>query len=136
MHILDNYCTIFVQLQNYCTLKPKQIKIAPLEIRKVSAIILREGNMKEKEIKRINELWRKSKKEGLTEEEKKEQNRLRKKYLKDVRRNLKAQLDNIKIDKNTKVKIQIENHNHNHEHKHIHKINDIVIPKNDNKKEK
>ena len=48
-------------------------------------------------INRINELYRKSKAEGLTEEEKKEQDLLRKEYIANVRRNLKAQLDNIDV---------------------------------------
>lgn len=51
--------------------------------------------MLEEKIARINELYRKSKAEGLTEEEKKEQDMLRKEYIANVRRNLKAQLDNI-----------------------------------------
>lgn len=46
-------------------------------------------------IGRINELYRKSKAEGLTEEEKKEQDLLRKEYIANVRKNLRAQLDNI-----------------------------------------
>lgn len=48
-------------------------------------------------INRINELYRKSKAEGLTEEEKKEQDLLRKEYIANVRKNLKAQLDNIDV---------------------------------------
>lgn len=51
--------------------------------------------MNEEKIARINELYRKSKAEGLTEEEKKEQDILRKEYIANVRKNLKAQLDNI-----------------------------------------
>ena len=51
--------------------------------------------MNEQKIKRINELARKSKAEGLTEEEKKEQKILRQEYIDAVRRNLKSQLDNI-----------------------------------------
>lgn len=51
--------------------------------------------MLEEKIKRINELYKKSKAEGLTEEEKKEQALLRQDYIANVRRNLKAQLDNI-----------------------------------------
>ncbi len=51
--------------------------------------------MNEEKIARINELYRKSKAEGLTEEEKKEQDLLRKEYIANVRKNLKAQLDNI-----------------------------------------
>lgn len=51
--------------------------------------------MKQEQIDRINELYRKSKAEGLTEEEKKEQDLLRKKFVADVRNNLTAQLNNI-----------------------------------------
>ena len=53
-------------------------------------------NMDEK-IKRINELYHKSQKEGLTEEEKAEQKQLREDYIASVRGNLKSQLDNINI---------------------------------------
>ena len=48
-------------------------------------------------IDRINELARKSKKEGLSEEEKKEQARLRKEYIAAIRMNVRTQLDNISI---------------------------------------
>ena len=48
-------------------------------------------------IARINELARKSKAEGLTEEEKKEQQLLRQEFLAAVRSNLKSQLDNIDV---------------------------------------
>lgn len=51
--------------------------------------------MLEEKIARINELYRKSKAEGLTEEEKNEQTLLRQEYIANVRKNLKAQLDNI-----------------------------------------
>ena len=51
----------------------------------------------EEKIARINELYRKSKAEGLTEEEKKEQDLLRKEYIANVRMNLKAQLDSIDV---------------------------------------
>lgn len=51
--------------------------------------------MNETKINRINELYRKSKAEGLTEEEKKEQDLLRKEYIANVRKNLRAQLNNI-----------------------------------------
>ena len=51
----------------------------------------------EEKIARINELYRKSKAEGLTEEELKEQAILRQEYIANVRRNLKAQLDNIDL---------------------------------------
>ena len=55
------------------------------------------------EVKRINELYAKSKTpEGLTEEEKVEQQELRQKYLKAVRENLRAQLQLYKYDPNAK----------------------------------
>lgn len=49
------------------------------------------------QIERINELYKKSKEFGLTEQEKKEQEELRRLYVKAVRENLKSQLQNIKI---------------------------------------
>ena len=51
----------------------------------------------DEKIQRINELARRSKAEELTEEEKKEQQLLRKEFLASVRMNLKSQLDNIDI---------------------------------------
>ena len=51
----------------------------------------------EVKIARINALYHKSQTEGLTEEEKEEQARLRKEYVASVRGNLKAQLDNIYV---------------------------------------
>lgn len=49
-------------------------------------------------INRINELYRKSKAEGLTDAEKKEQKILRMEYLESVKRNLRGQLNNIDIE--------------------------------------
>ncbi|MCM1103507.1 MAG: DUF896 domain-containing protein [Clostridium sp.] len=46
---------------------------------------------------RINELYHKSKEEGLTEEEKEEQARLRQEYIENVRANLRGQLSAIRI---------------------------------------
>lgn len=51
--------------------------------------------MTEEQIARLNELARKSKAEGLTPEEKKEQAALRIAYIKAIRRSLEAQLDNV-----------------------------------------
>lgn len=51
----------------------------------------------EKQVARINELYHKSKNEGLTEEELKEQQILRKLYIESFKANLKSQLDNIEI---------------------------------------
>ncbi len=53
--------------------------------------------MKEEAIKRINELYRKSKTQGLTNEEKAEQARLRKEYIQAVKNNLKSTLNNVSI---------------------------------------
>lgn len=46
-------------------------------------------------IQRINELYRKSQAEGLSEAEKKEQDLLRKEYIANVKKNLRNQLNNI-----------------------------------------
>ncbi len=53
--------------------------------------------MDEKKISRINELARKAKTVGLTQEEKEEQAVLRQEYIASFRRNLRAQLDNIDV---------------------------------------
>lgn len=53
--------------------------------------------MTDEKINRINELYHKAKNEGLTEEEKAEQQALRKQFVADFRRNLRGQLDNISI---------------------------------------
>lgn len=53
--------------------------------------------MTDEKINRINELYRKAKAEGLTEEEKAEQQALRKQFIADFRRNLRGTLDNISI---------------------------------------
>ncbi|MDO5344865.1 MAG: DUF896 domain-containing protein [Lachnospiraceae bacterium] len=55
------------------------------------------GFVTEKELARINELARKSKAEGLTESESREQKELRAKYIEAVRMNLRGQLDRIDI---------------------------------------
>ena len=53
--------------------------------------------MDKSRIDRINELYRKSKAEGLSEVEKMEQQILRKEYIDAIKRNLRSQLDNISI---------------------------------------
>ena len=53
--------------------------------------------MDDKKIARINELAHKSKAEGLTAEEKKEQQLLRQEFLAAIRENVRSQLDNIDI---------------------------------------
>lgn len=57
--------------------------------------IERKTEMTKESIDRINELARKSKAEGLTEEEKVEQAALRKEYLADIRKSLEATLSNV-----------------------------------------
>lgn len=51
--------------------------------------------MTDQKISRINELYRKSQAEGLTTEERREQELLRKEYIANVRGNLKSQLNRI-----------------------------------------
>ena len=53
--------------------------------------------MDPQKIARINELYRRSRAEGLTDAEKKEQKRLRLEYIEAVRMNLRGQLNNIDI---------------------------------------
>ncbi len=53
--------------------------------------------MDEKRIARINELYHKSKEVGLTPEELKEQQILRREYIDAFKNNLRSQLDNISI---------------------------------------
>ncbi len=53
--------------------------------------------MNQEKIERINALYRKSKAEGRTEEEKKEQDLLRKEYIASVKSNLRNQLNNIDV---------------------------------------
>ena len=51
----------------------------------------------ENDIRRINELYHKDKREGLNEIEKIEQKKLREKYIKSIRENLKMNLSRIRI---------------------------------------
>lgn len=53
--------------------------------------------MNEEKIARINELYRKSKNEGLTQEEAKEQQQLRQEYIMAIRQNLRGTLNNVSI---------------------------------------
>ena len=66
--------------------------------------------MNQKKLDRINELARKAKAEGLTEEEIRERDILRREYIDSVVGNLKAQLDNTYIvdpsGKKTKLKLR------------------------------
>lgn len=51
----------------------------------------------EEKIARINELYHKSQAEGLTDNEKKEQQALRSEYIANIRANLRGQLNNVNI---------------------------------------
>lgn len=64
--------------------------------------------MDQKKVDRINFLARKSKSEGLTEEEKAEQQVLRQEYIDDYRRSLRGILDNTVIQRpdGTKEKLK------------------------------
>ena len=53
--------------------------------------------MDKSKISRINELARKSKESGLTEDEKIEQAKLRREYIDSMKNNLEAQLNQIRI---------------------------------------
>ena len=53
--------------------------------------------MTDEKIQRINALAKLAKAEGLTDEEKREQQTLREEYVADFRRSLKAQLDNTVV---------------------------------------
>lgn len=67
------------------------------------------------EIDRINSLYKKSKIDKLNDEEKLEQQRLRQKYIDSIKLQVKSQLENVKIQKNTN-----DGHNENckcHNHK-------------------
>ena len=55
--------------------------------------------MTEEKIARINELYHKSKGEGLTEAEKEEQQTLRQEYIESVRNNMRQTLENVKIQR-------------------------------------
>lgn len=76
------------------------------------------------QIERINALARKQKETGLTEDEIKEQEKLRRLYVDSFKENLSAQLKNIKIVSPEEYeKIKKENkssHDHNHDHNHNH----------------
>lgn len=53
--------------------------------------------MTEEKIARINQLYHKSKEEGLTAEEKMEQANLRKEYIAAIRADLQGTLDNVSV---------------------------------------
>ena len=53
--------------------------------------------MEEAKVARINELYKKSQEAGLSEEEREEQQALRREYIEAYKRNLRQQLDGIKF---------------------------------------
>lgn len=54
--------------------------------------------MTEEKIKRINELAKKSREQGLTDQEKEEQLSLRREYIDSFRKSLETQLDSIVVE--------------------------------------
>lgn len=69
-------------------------------------------NMNER-IARINELYHKSQAEGLSEEEKEEQARLRKEYVANIRANMKSQLDSITVERPDGTREKLKDRNEN-----------------------
>ena len=65
-----------------------------------------ENRITKEMIERINALAKKSKGEGLTEEEKQEQQVLRKQYIEAFKANFRQQLENIEIVDNTSDKVE------------------------------
>lgn len=61
----------------------------------MNTLLWKGKRMDQQNIDRINELYRKSKNEGLTEEEKAEQARLRSDYIAAIRKNLRGTLDQV-----------------------------------------
>ncbi|MCR4947347.1 MAG: DUF896 domain-containing protein [Lachnospiraceae bacterium] len=53
--------------------------------------------MTEEKIARINELYHKSKDTGLTDEELAEQKALRQEYLADIKKSIRAQMENVDV---------------------------------------
>lgn len=62
----------------------------------------------EADIKRINELYHKSKAVGLTDEEKAEQKKLREDYVAAIKGNIRSQLENIRVvdEAGNEIKLQ------------------------------
>lgn len=81
------------------TLRHQQPYTDFLRIIRVKSEYIKKGQkiMDDKKVARINELYHKSKAEGLTPEELKEQQILRKEYIDSFKRNLRGQLNNISI---------------------------------------
>lgn len=65
-------------------------------------------------INRINELYKKQKNEGLTEEEKEEQKKLRSEYINSFKENLRGQLENIEVVSPEEYEKRMKEHKHEH----------------------
>lgn len=65
-------------------------------------------------IKRINFLYHKSQTEGLTEEEKEEQKRLRQEYVKEIKERVRRELENIRCANNSCEHCGHDHHHHRH----------------------
>jgi len=71
----------------------------------------------DEKIKRINALYHKSQNEGLTEEEKAEQQQLRQDYIQSVRANLRGQLNNVTIEHEDGSRVNLgEKYGHKNTH--------------------
>lgn len=76
----------------------------------------------EKTIARINELYRKSKAEGLTNEELEEQQTLRRAYVDAMKANLRSNLETIKIQQPDGTLIDVKQR-HDEKYGNDHKLN-------------
>ncbi|KHO61938.1 hypothetical protein THYS13_24110 [Thermoanaerobacter sp. YS13] len=65
-------------------------------------------------IDRINFLYYKSQTEGLTEEEKEEQKRLRQEYVKEIKERVRRELESIKYAENGCKHCGHDHHHHRH----------------------
>ncbi len=68
--------------------------------------------MEQKKLDRINELAKKAKNEGLTEEEKAEQKDLRDEYIRDFRASLRGILDNSVIERPDGTRENVKDRKH------------------------
>ena len=84
--------------------------------------------MEKAKIDRINELARKSKSVGLTDEERVEQHNLRQEFLAEIRADVKSQLECIEIVDGDKIQSQIDIYLTAYNLVHFARENAIMIP--------
>lgn len=80
--------------------------------------------MEKSKLDRINELARKAKAEGLTEEEKAEREVLRREYIDAFRASTRATLESIRIQEEDGTLTPLKKHNREHDHHHHHHHHD------------